>query len=350
MAMSSNSKIAGRIEALDYLRGFFILVIIVDHLWRWPNLFQYASGRGELWVSAAEGFVMISGLLVGYVRGYKGLKKPFAEISKKLIARGLMLGIWAIITTILIVTASWTLVFRSNIAYVPIAQFDWWNLIVKSLTLQYTHTLSHFLYLYALFLVAAPLLVWLLRRRQWWIGGVISVGLFVLGTFWKIESLQWQLLFFLPAIAGFYLDSIIAYCRRIPPWLIWTFISVGAASVIWSALVVLPIAPGWYHTHLFSREPLAPARIGLAVVWFITLAYLFNKGLQWLEHSVGWLLMPFGTRSLTAYIVHSLPLMLIALFIPATNSFILNSLIAALAILATWTILKIPNLNKVIPR
>src|SRR6476659_812915 len=127
MTMSETTKVSKRIEALDYLRGFFILVIIIDHMWRWPNLFQYVSGRGELWVSAAEGFVMISGLLVGYVRGRKGMKKPFAEISKKLITRGLMLYVWAFITTIILVSATWYLTFRSNIAYVPYAKSDWLN-------------------------------------------------------------------------------------------------------------------------------------------------------------------------------------------------------------------------------
>src|ERR1700757_4441609 len=112
MTMSTNSaasKVAGRIEALDYLRGFFILVIIVDHVWRWPNLFQYASGRGELWASAAEGFIIISGLLVGYVRGRKSLKKPLRDVSKKLVLRGLMLYVWVIITTVILAVASWYL-------------------------------------------------------------------------------------------------------------------------------------------------------------------------------------------------------------------------------------------------
>ena len=74
-----------RMLALDYLRGFFIVIIVIDHLWRWPNMFEYVSGRGELWASAAEGFVIISGLLVGYVRGYKNRNQPLLEVSKKLI-------------------------------------------------------------------------------------------------------------------------------------------------------------------------------------------------------------------------------------------------------------------------
>lgn len=350
MQRTSKAQTAGRIEALDYLRGFFILVIIIDHLWRWPNVFEYVSGRGELWVSAAEGFVIISGLLVGYVRGYKGLKRSFSDISKRLMTRGIMLYIWAFITTVLLVAASWYLTFQSNIAHVPFEQFDWSGVIKNALLLGYTHILSHFLYLYAIFLVVSPVLVWLLRRKLWWLGASISVGLYIIGTKWPMEWMQWQLLFFIPAIAGFYLDSIIAKLRHLPTLAIWLFIAGGVASILWSAATILPIAPGTYHLELFDREPLSPARVLMAFVWFITLAYLFNRGIRWLERSIGWLLMPFGTRSLTAYICHSLPLMLIALFVPSTSSFFINSLLVIVAIMATWTIVKIPGINRVIPR
>jgi hypothetical protein len=120
---------AGRIIALDYLRGFFIVVIIIDHLWRWPNIFQYMTGRGELWVSAAEGFVMISGMLVGYIHGYKKRQLPLSGIAAKLIQRGLMLYIWMCITTVFLVATTWYAQFKGNVAHVPIPVGDWQALL-----------------------------------------------------------------------------------------------------------------------------------------------------------------------------------------------------------------------------
>ena len=344
------STTSTRIEALDYLRGFFILVIIVDHLWRWPNIFEFVSGRGELWVSAAEGFVIISGLLVGYVRGRKGLKKSFSEVRKKLIMRGLLLYIWSFITTAVLVAASWYLVFKSSIAYIPYDRFNWSDLLRDTLTLNYGHTLTHFLYLYAIFLVISPLLVWLLRRGLWWVGLLISLAVWGYGFGTDSEWMLWQVLFFLPAIAGFYLDQIIAFFRRIPSSFMQIFIAVGLTSIIVSALIILPKDPGTYSPEVFSREPLSLPRIGLAFVWFGTLAWLFNKLLPWLEKTVGWLLLPFGTRSLTAYIVHSFVLMGISLLLPPLYGSWLNTLIACGAILTTWAIIRIPDINRVIPR
>jgi len=345
------TTVSNRIEALDYLRGFFILIIIVDHLWRWPNIFEFVSGRGELWVSAAEGFVIISGLLVGYVRGRKGLKKSFGEVSKKLITRGVMLYIWAIVTTVLLAFVSWYFSFKSSVAFIPYAPYDWTSLLHDTITLTYAHTLTHFLYLYAIFLVLAPCIIWLLRRGLWWAGIIVSSCLWVYGYIHTIEWMQWQMLFYLPAIGGFYLDQMIALLRRTPKQIIWACTIIVIGSIAWSAITILPTTPGTYQQiGAFQREPLGIGRILLSFAWFAALAWVFHKSLALLEKSIGWLLLPIGTRSLTAYIAHSLPLMLLSLFIPPTTGFWTNSFLAAVAIIITWAIVIIPGINRIIPR
>lgn len=348
--MSSTSAVSKRIEALDYLRGFFILVIIVDHLWRWPNLFQYISGRGELWVSAAEGFVIISGLLVGYIRGRKGLKKSFREISQKLVLRGALLYVWTLITAFIFVAATWYLTYRSNTAFIPYAHGDWWNVIRDTVTLNYTHLLTHFLYLYAIFLVLSPIVIWLLRQSMWWIAVTVSTAGWLFGYMLNIEWLQWQVLFFVPATAGFYLDDIIAYGRRLPSTVISPFMIAALGSIVLSAIIILPHDPGTYNRDVFSKEPMALARILLSFIWFTALAWLFNKILSWLEKYIGWLLLPFGTRSLTAYIVHGFVLTLIALLFPSSPSLLLNTLYVCVAVIGTWAIVRSPSINRFIPR
>lgn len=348
--MSTTSTASKRIEALDYLRGFFILIIIVDHLWRWPNLFQYVSGRGELWVSAAEGFVIISGLLVGYIHGRKGLKKPFGEVATKLILRGALLYLWTVITAFLFVAASWYLTYRSNIAFIPYGNGDWMTVILDTLTLHYAHQLTHFLYLYAIFLVISPVVIWLLRQGLWWVTASVSTAAWLIGTILGIEWLQWQILFFVPATTGYYLDQMIAYSRRIPYAVTTTAMLITLSSIVVSAIIILPHDPGSYARAVFSKEPMALARILLAFLWFVALAWLFNKLLPLLEKCVGWLLLPFGTRSLTAYIVHGFILMAIALLFPPSTSWLLNSLYVCIAVLGTWALVRSPAINRYIPR
>lgn len=343
-----------RIDAFDYLRGFFIVIIIVDHLWRWPNIFQFVSGRGELWVSAAEGFVIISGLLVGYVRGYKNRHHPLKEVSSKLIKRGLLLYIWMLITTFSLVAMTWLLPFKGSIADVPLARGDWNSLITEALRFDYVHTLTHFLYLYAIFLVLSPIAVWLLRRGMGWIIGVVSLITWWAGIASSTEWMQWQILFFVPAIAGFYLDTITAklngLSRKTRLSLQYGFISVTAIMLVTSAIIILPSDPGMFQHTLFSRNPLTIERVVLSFIWFIGLLSLFQLLLPLIKRYLGWLLHTFGSHSLTAYIVHIFPLMLCQLLIGDTDNFILNSLLVVVCILLTWSILKIPHINKVIPR
>lgn len=345
---------ASRMLALDYLRGFFIVIIIVDHLWRWPSLFEYVSGRGELWASAAEGFVIISGLLVGYVRGYKNRKQPLAEVSQKLVRRGVLLYAWMVITTIILVAVSWSLSFKGNLAYIPIATNDWHTLIVSAIRLDYVHSLTHFLYLYAIFLIIAPLAVWLLRRSLAWIVALASLAVWAMGFYWHIEWMQWQILFFVPAIAGFYFETLRHIFQNLTTkrraLLTYSSIATALATIIISACLILPTAPGTFEQTLFNREPLTLARVLISFVWFIGLFALFELGQKYIQKYFGWLLLPFGTHSLTAYIVHVIPLMACQLLVAQTNNIWINTLLGAVCIVLTWAIIQIPHINKVIPR
>ena len=356
MALSSGAPKAptSRILALDYLRGFFIIIIIVDHLWRWPSLFEYVSGRGELWASAAEGFVIISGLLVGYIRGYKNRKKPLGEVSKKLIIRGVMLYIWMLITTVALVGASWALNFKGDIAYIPIPKGHWNELILSALRFDYVHTLTHFLYLYAIFLVLSPLVIWLLRHGKAWVVAIISMLTWIYGVTKGVEWMQWQLLFFIPAITGFYLETLQARYQSLSKpfkrWLQFGSIGVMVVTVFISATIILPNPPGEYESTLFGRDPVTIATIITSFVWFIGLFSLFSLILPTLRKWLGWLLEAFGERSLTAYILHTIPLVLCQLiFVPFHNIWV-NTLLGIGCILFTWGLLKIPYINKVIPR
>lgn len=343
-----------RLLALDYLRGFFIVVIIIDHLWRWPNIFEYISGRGELWASAAEGFVIISGLLIGYIRGYKNRQQPLLEVSKKLIKRGILLYVWMFITTTVLVALSWYASYKGNLAYIPYSNYDWQSLIIGMLRLDYVHSLTHFLYLYAIFLVLSPIVVWLFRKSLAWVVAAGSLGIWFAGYALSIEWMQWQALFFLPSIAGFYLEDLRRFynhfSQKTRNLLVYSVIAFTAITVVISASIILPTTPGTYIETIFMREPLTPARLLMAFIWFIGLFSLFEINQRRIQKYFGWLLLPFGTKSLTAYILHALPLMACSLFFANLDNIWMNSFMTVVCVLTTWAILKIPHINRIIPR
>lgn len=52
---------------LDFLRGYCIVVMTIDHVGLFPAWTIGVTGNARLWVSAAEGFFLISGIVMGMV-------------------------------------------------------------------------------------------------------------------------------------------------------------------------------------------------------------------------------------------------------------------------------------------
>jgi len=353
------AKNSNRLLTLDYLRGYFILVIIIDHLGRWPSLFGAFTGRALLWVTAAEGFVIISGLLVGYIRGFKNQQQPLGQVSLKLVRRGMLLYLWSIIATIAYSAIIWHFHFKGGSPGLPFEKVDdWGNLIWQTLTLQYTFVWVYFLTLYAIFLTASPIAVWLFRKNKAWM--LVALSLVVLVVGWRLhnEFMQWQALFFIPSAVGYYLEPIRDWWKKLAlnkrqllTYFIW---GVTAITIVLS--VVTTFHAGSIQSSAdqlntsFAKNTISIYRILLAFVWFTGFLLLFAHLTQWIKRWLAWLLIPLGTRSLTAYILHGLVLCTISYFISVSDNILFNTLLGATAIMMVWGLLKIPFVQKVIPR
>ena len=352
-------KTSNRLLTLDYLRGYFILVIIIDHLARWPSLFGAFTGRALLWVTAAEGFVIISGLLVGYIRGYKNQQLPLGQVSLKLVRRGALLYLWSIIATIAYSAILWHVTFKGGSPGLPFDRVDdWANLIWQTLTLQYTFVWVYFLTLYAIFLTASPIAVWLFRKNKAWV--VVLLSLIILALGWQLhnEFMQWQALFFIPSAVGYYLEPIrdwwknlAAPKRQLLTYSIWGFTALTIVlSVIFTFYSNSIQSSADQLNSSFAKDTISIYRILLAFVWFTGFLLLFARLKRWIKRWLGWLLIPLGTRSLTAYILHGLTLCTVSYFALSSDNILFNTLLGAIAILTTWGLLKIPLIKRFIPR
>lgn len=350
-------KTKSRLETLDQLRGFFIIVIIVDHLSRWPSLLGIFTGKALLWVTAAEGFVSISGLLVGYIRGYKNRDLPFKEVSVKLLKRAGLLYTWSLIASVFYITILWYVPLIGGSPSPPIATGNWGELLFKLITLQYTFVWVHFLTLYALFLAASPFAIWLFRQNKAWLVGVISLALLALGWITQSEPLQWQFLFFIPSIVGFYLEPIMNWWKKLTKKT--AVIIMTTAISLTLATIVISIIFTFYAQNfqafassinaLFAKDSISLLRAGMAFLWFTGFIFIFYLGRAFITKALNWLLIPIGTHSLTAYILHGLALCTISFFTVAGSNMFNNTLLGLAAILIVWTLLKIPFVRKVVP-
>ena len=80
-----------RIRTFDLMRGLFLIIILLNHLSYYPSGLDIITGRSMMYVSAAEGFFLISGIVLGLVRGRKLLDQPFKKSTKLILKRGLRL-------------------------------------------------------------------------------------------------------------------------------------------------------------------------------------------------------------------------------------------------------------------
>ncbi len=179
-----------RILSLDLLRGYFLCVIIVDHLARFPNLFDIVTGRGQLWVSAAEGFFLISGILIGVL-------KPKAQ---KLYSRAVRLYLCSIGLTLLF--TAWGYWLPSDNIIAGIWTGDSLSLVLNTLSLRYVYGWADFLPYYVIFLLVSPLAIKIITKY-----GAVLLLTASFGV-WLIRGqniyMAWQLIFISGLMGGFY--------------------------------------------------------------------------------------------------------------------------------------------------
>lgn len=361
MATQKKTALNDRLVALDLLRGFFVVNIVNDHLWRFPSLFGLLSGQGRLWVSSAEGFVMISGLLIGYIRGYRNRELPFKAVAKKLLVRAAILYIAMVVASCVYIAIEWSDVVRS-MPYTPTtpdSQQYWGVALTNVLTLTQPHTWVHFLALYSIFLCLAVGAVWLLRKGRWWAVLTISVITYSVGEITSIEWMKWQLLFFGPSIVGFYLESVRAWWRQLAQprqrLIVCSLSIISVATVSLSVMSAyypdfIPSSLQRFFTSAFDPDAMTPFRIVLASIWFATLAILFHKGSRLIQRATGGILEYLGSHSLQTYIVHGLFICLAILVLPDSSSWIINTLYGLVVILAIWAFIRLPVVRRIVPR
>ncbi|MCF8481482.1 MAG: OpgC domain-containing protein [Rhodospirillum sp.] len=341
----------GRFEILDGFRGYFLIFMVVTH-------FQYMDGsiighmtHGSLgYVQDAQGFVFLSGLIVGlhHARGY--LTGRARRTDGKLLARAWLLYRYSL--------GLLAFLFLLPLLFPPL-QGGWERFYADffqdptligatALTLLYQPTYMDILPQYMLYLVISPLLLRLVLngRAAWVIGGSLLVwlptqlgvhvpaiaGLESLGqnlfgptfiTRAGFNPLGWQLLY----VSGLVIGATLAK----DPDRLWSWFPAGGGAALVAAGVLLAYFLVMRLGQTLSLLPLdivhsfqvLDNRTTLSIVYpinFAALAYAMTWTLLWggqsprrpvraLERSLRWIFThPFprllGRHSLGVYTFH----------------------------------------------
>lgn len=361
-----------RILTFDLLRGYFLVAIILDHLGYYPNLLDWWSGRGNLFVSSAEGFFFISGIVLGIVRGAKLINQPFSISAKLLLKRGIQLYITAVILMFFFTFVGWLFLDNPGLKDgIRMPHENLLDIIWGGLTFKYIYGWADYLRLYAIFILAAPVAIWLLRRKLWYV--VLGISIFIWSQFHNspLETAElsqiysWQLIFFGGLIVGFYWKSIMEWWLQLSLTLrkATTMTTVILAASTMFLAFILAYGTDLFHLDsalkdtfnalhpYFIKESLPLSRIALFLLWFGAAFWLFWKFETQIVRGLGWLFISFGTNSLYVYTLQAFLVFFMHLAIPvATSSILVNLALSICGVLIIWLATHKQFLMKIIPR
>ena len=375
MAKETGKK-SSRILTFDLMRGYFLVAIILDHIYFFPNGLDWWSARGDLFVTTAEGFFLISGIVLGIVRGAKLIDKPFAQVSKLLLKRSVQLYLTAIALVFLFTVLGWTLFMNYPGLKVGIAPSDSnpLSLIWQIVTLQYFYGWADYLRLYAIFLFVSPLAIWLLRKGWWYILLAINVSVWLLFpsdptvpdlTQELLQPLSWQLIFFSGLSIGFHWNHITTWWHgqsQLRKQIIrWGILALAVTTLI--ANIIIKFGPLYFNLHsipqnfsdynlyigYFDKERLPFTRIALFFLWFWAAFFLFRRFEDTIIRFFGWLLLPFGTNSLYVYTLHAFIIFFIHIWLVPGN-ILFNFIVSVSAVALIRIAIHYKFLMKIIPR
>lgn len=360
-----------RILSLDLLRGLFLVIIFVDHLSWQPSLFfQFITSNTGLYASAAEGFFMISGVLVGYIYGPRILSSRKNTIFRILKRAGL-LYILAVIFTLLY--SFWSLSLDAPNPLFALWPGDIPSMIINTFTLNYNYGWTDYLSKYALFMLFSPIALLLIAKKKWWIVAIASasIWLFLRKDFTFISAASWQLVFTSGILVGYYLPRIEKIVKSASTKFSFPFLKAivitGITSYIliavWSSIVPfvifhflsgLPTEIAEFITKIenfrantlvyFVKDSIELSRYLIGTLWFATLYILFRRYEDILNRMTRGLLLNLGQNSLFVYCLQAFVLFTLdVVFRPPHPNILLNTFVGVAGVAFIIVVTKYRN-------
>ena len=317
---------------LDFFRGFFLIIITIDHFLKDNDAIKRFTYEFVGWVTAAQGFVFLSGLTAGLVYTYKFNQKGYNFITAAarnrswLIYRNHIITFFIAFLLILSIpqfTQYWKQEFSYLINYPFITS-------ILSIFLIYKPNVFDILPMYAVFLLFVPLVIYYLSRGYHWQIIIISLSLYTIGNIniylqvteklidnedintGYFNILCWQLLFLSGIFVGFF--YYLGKTKNIQNNKYIFYLSIFIA--ILSFVVKNMHLDLEYNFDIsINKHTLGPLRLINFFALFFIFAYLSMKKNTWFKAKA---LCYLGQYSLEVFSVH---IVLMILFRPIEDYF-----------------------------
>jgi enterochelin esterase-like enzyme len=321
---------SGRDLRIDLLRGYFVLAMIIDHVLGVSPLWLITGGN-RFFTSAAEGFILTSGLMAGLVYHRVVQQAGLVAAVQKIMLRTIALYLLTVAMTLLIVPVPevYGLRWAQGLDLSDPVTF-----LLNVLTLHRTYYLADVMLLYTVFFMILPVALFALERgwTAWLLG--MSVAIWALHqivpdavtVIWPIagnylfEFSAWQLLFFGGLALGYKRNSMGAPTTRGAQRLHWitgagtlSLLLLCAALYLPPSRLPAPIqdlsgtiseAEFWLQINVFGKSDLRGGRLLASAVVFTFMFQCLTRWWKYLRHARV-LLAPLGQNALYAFALHA---------------------------------------------
>lgn len=319
-------KNPARFLPVDALRGILLVMMAVNHI---PSDLQTATNHIFGFVSAAEGFIFLSGLMAGLVYARRYYKSGAAEIQDSAVRRSAAIYLFHIATyaVVLLGLRLCTAWLGAAPAIAPRLMIEHpWSALISGVVLLQQPSLFDILPMYCALLLAVPYVVVACSRGQrapvliasFLLWGMVNLfspqtplihGILNTGSF---NLLAWQLLFVVGVVCGHAWST----GERIwpKPRTDLLAVTLGAAALLYAmrhSFLHLPVPAAWIDG-LTNKNNLAPLRLfnaGLLYYLVYGVAVHFPGVLSWRpfaflgQHSM----FVFAVHILAAYALQAFP-------------------------------------------
>ena len=353
---------------LDWLRGLAMTCVIVNHS-RIASLLSWFSYERFWVVTAAEVFVVLSGIVLGMVYGRKLARGGWLVVLTGLGRRALTLYV-----AVVVVTLSFLVISLAGIDVRSFTTWDdraaTWLLDPRSMNsaawrdvalMRYGPWAFEIVGLYVWLVVAAAPCLVALHFAGWRPLLAVSWALYLWYhiaphslTTAEFEStfpiLAWQLLFVHGVAIGYHRERLGAFVARCPK--VVSMVAAGAttAFVVFALCNPSPDGPSWLHwgvvspehfrflyAHYFTLADLGIGRLlNLAVA--LPLGYAVLTWGWSIARPFGIIFVTLGQRSLAAFVLHVYGILLLAR-LPLADKFWTNTLVQVIFIVAIAALL-----------
>ncbi|XAH25006.1 OpgC domain-containing protein [Xylophilus sp. GW821-FHT01B05] len=312
---------------IDALRGLMLVLMTLTHL---PTRLTTPTGQPFGFVSAAEGFVLLSAYMAGMVYGRLAWRKSIVDMERAFWRRALKVY-WCQAATLLFL---FTVIAFFGLKVDQPAVKDLMSFylqrpkvaFISSLLLVYEPPLLDILPLYVLFMLASPWVLALALRHGWAPVMAVSVLLWLLSQFglgeWAYDALRdsvgmpvpfhetgafamysWQFLWMLGLWMGATRNDPLAPPFRFPNWSVAVAVVVALTCLVWRHRTgQAPFGSDERMNLLFDKWALGPLRL-LDMFALMLLTIRFGPALaRWLPR-MRWLEV-MGSASLAVFCAH----------------------------------------------